>query len=115
VLAPAKTPKAIVDRRDKTFAAVLANDDIKTKFVDMGAEVDYLSQGELFRFLAAESEKWTKVAKQAGIQTQWRPRLVAGSKRAVERSSPLGARYDGGSCITNRNTSSSMRSKTGAK
>ncbi len=70
VLAPAKTPKAIVDRLDKTFAAVLANDDIKTKFVNMGAEVDYLSQGELFRFLAAETDKWTKVAKQAGIQAQ---------------------------------------------
>jgi tripartite-type tricarboxylate transporter receptor subunit TctC len=70
IMAPARTPQSIVDRLDKEFGAILALDEVKKKFTAMGAEVDYSSQGAFARHVAAETAKWTKVAKQAGIQAQ---------------------------------------------
>ncbi len=70
MMVPAKTSPAIVDRLDKEFAAILARDEVKKQFVTMGAEVDYASKGELTRYIQTETEKWAKVAKQAGIQAQ---------------------------------------------
>lgn len=70
VLAPAKTPAVIVTRLDKEFAAILALDDVKKRFAYDGAEPDYMSQGAFWKFAAAETAKWTKVIKQAGIKAQ---------------------------------------------
>jgi tripartite-type tricarboxylate transporter receptor subunit TctC len=70
MMVPAKTSQQIVDRLDKELAAILALDEVKKQFVDMGAEVEYRSQAALARYVAAETAKWSKVAKQAGIQAQ---------------------------------------------
>ncbi len=70
ILLPAGTPQAIVDRLDKEFGTILALDEVKKKFVKMGAETDYLSQGELARYIDSETGKWRKVAKQAGIEAR---------------------------------------------
>lgn len=70
LMLPAGTSKAIVDRLDKEIQAVLAKPEIQQQFSSMGADADYLSQGEFARFIAVETSKWTKVAKQAGIQAR---------------------------------------------
>ncbi|RPI41260.1 MAG: tripartite tricarboxylate transporter substrate binding protein [Betaproteobacteria bacterium] len=70
IMVPARTPKAIVDRLDKELGAILALDEVKKQFSTMGAEVDYQSQGAFARHVAAETVKWSKVAKQAGIRAQ---------------------------------------------
>src|SRR5690606_12687824 len=46
LMLPAGTPKAVVDRLDKEVGSVLALGEVKKKFTTMGAETDYLSQGE---------------------------------------------------------------------
>ena len=70
VLAPAKTPENIVERLDKEFASILVLEDVRKRFAYDGAEPDYMSQGEFWKFAAAETAKWTKVIKQAGIKPQ---------------------------------------------
>ena len=70
VLSPANTPAKIVSRLDKELAEILALDDIKKRFAYDGAEPDYMSQGEFWKFAAVETAKWTKVIKQAGIKPQ---------------------------------------------
>jgi tripartite-type tricarboxylate transporter receptor subunit TctC len=70
LMLPAGTPMAIVDRLDKETRDVLAKPEIQQQFSSMGADADYLSQDEFARFIGVETSKWTKVAKQAGIQAQ---------------------------------------------
>ncbi len=70
LMLPAGTPMAIVDRLDKETRDVLAKPEIQQQFSSMGADADYLTQDEFARFIGVETSKWTKVAKQAGIQAQ---------------------------------------------
>lgn len=70
LMLPAGTSKAIVDRLDKETQAMLAKPEVQKQFSAMGADAEYMSQDEFARFIAVETAKWTKVAKQAGIQAQ---------------------------------------------
>lgn len=70
LMLPAGTSKAIVDRMDKETQAILAKPEVQKQFSSMGADADHLSQGEFAHFITVETAKWTKVAKQAGIQAQ---------------------------------------------
>ena len=40
------------------------------RFANDGAEPDPLSQGEFRKFVAAETAKWSKVVREAGIKPQ---------------------------------------------
>lgn len=70
IMLPAGTSKAIVDRLDQEIKAVLEGNEVQKQFSTMGADAEYMPQGEFARFIADETAKWTKVAKQAGIQAQ---------------------------------------------
>ncbi len=65
---PAKTPAAIVNRIDKEIAEILKLPEVTKRFASDGAEPDHVSQGEFAKFIAAETAKWTRVVKQAGIK-----------------------------------------------
>jgi tripartite-type tricarboxylate transporter receptor subunit TctC len=70
ILAPAKTPPAIVQRlRDET-AKILASSDVQRKFEGQGAETVKMSPEEFGRFIKTEIVKWTKVVKDAGIKAE---------------------------------------------
>lgn len=70
VLVPAGTPKPVIDRLDKEIARFLVLDAVKKRFAHDGAEPDYLSQADLAKFVAAETAKWTRVVRAAGIEPQ---------------------------------------------
>lgn len=70
LVVPAGTSQSIVDRLDKDVARILALPDIMKRFANDGAEPDPMSQGEFRKFVAAETAKWSKVVKQAGIKPQ---------------------------------------------
>ncbi len=70
ILLPARTPQAIVDRLDKEVAQILELPDIRKRFANDGAEPDYMSQATFGKFVAAETGKWSRVVKQAGIKPQ---------------------------------------------
>ncbi|RYY91858.1 MAG: tripartite tricarboxylate transporter substrate binding protein, partial [Comamonadaceae bacterium] len=68
LVAPAKTPDALVRKLSADVAEVLAQADTRTKFGTMGMEVAPQTPQEFDAFVAAEVSKWSKVIKQAGIE-----------------------------------------------
>jgi tripartite-type tricarboxylate transporter receptor subunit TctC len=68
ILAPAGTPAPIVDRLNKELKAILASDDVKKRFLDEGANVDYMGPAEFGQYIAQEIAQWTRVVKDANIK-----------------------------------------------
>ena len=70
LLAPAGTPKAIVERLYAEAAKVLARADIKERIGGMGFDILASSPDALAAQIRAEVAKWSKVVKDAGIQVE---------------------------------------------
>ncbi|MGH8618852.1 MAG: Bug family tripartite tricarboxylate transporter substrate binding protein [Burkholderiales bacterium] len=68
LLAPAKTPKAIIDKLNAEITRIVATPEMKATLQANGAEPVALGPEEFRRFLRAESAKWEKVAKAAKLQ-----------------------------------------------
>ncbi len=68
VLAPAATPKAVVDKLYTEMAAALRLSDVKERFNQLGAEPVGSTPKEFGELIRSEIAKWAKVAKQAGIR-----------------------------------------------
>jgi tripartite-type tricarboxylate transporter receptor subunit TctC len=68
IVAPAGTPREVVDRLHAEIKAVLSLPDIRAEYDRTGRiSVDYLSVDELARFMRAEIARLGKVVEQAGI------------------------------------------------
>jgi tripartite-type tricarboxylate transporter receptor subunit TctC len=70
LLAPAKTPPAVVNRLRTEMGKILAQPELQKKLEGQGAEVAKMSGDEFGRFINAEMVKWAKVVKQAGIKSE---------------------------------------------
>jgi len=70
VLAPAGTPKAVIDRIHAVLSRPLTNPDTRRQMEAVGYEVSGEGPAEYAAFIKAETEKWAKVAKAAGIQPE---------------------------------------------
>lgn len=70
LMLPVKTPAAIVQRIDKEIAEILMLPEVRKRFAADGAEPEHMSQRAFAKFIAAETAKWTRVIKQAGIKPQ---------------------------------------------
>jgi tripartite-type tricarboxylate transporter receptor subunit TctC len=68
--ATAKTPVAIVERLNREIEAGLADSTMKSRFADLGSVPFLGSPADFGNLIAAETEKWTKVVKFAGIKPQ---------------------------------------------
>jgi tripartite-type tricarboxylate transporter receptor subunit TctC len=69
-VAPAKTPKDIIDRLNREIVKALAAPDVVALLEKQGMEPSSSSPEELARYIAREYETWGKVVKQAGIKAQ---------------------------------------------
>jgi tripartite-type tricarboxylate transporter receptor subunit TctC len=67
ILAPAGTPKAIIDRIHAVLSKPLKDPATRKQLEDIGYEVSGDGPAEYAAFLKAEAEKWADVAKKAGI------------------------------------------------
>lgn len=67
---PAKMPDAIARKLSVDVAEILSLPDVKTKLATLGMELAPQPPAEFDAFISAESSKWSKVIKQAGIETQ---------------------------------------------
>lgn len=67
ILAPAQTPRAIVDRLNAEVTAVLASPEIGKAFADRGIIPSAMKPDEFGRFMQAEITKWTELASKVGI------------------------------------------------
>jgi tripartite-type tricarboxylate transporter receptor subunit TctC len=70
ILAPAGTPAAVVERLHKELAVIVASAETKRRFEAEGAEAVQMSSEEFGTFIAAETAKWAKVVKEAGIRAE---------------------------------------------
>ncbi len=64
---PARAPRTIVDKLNQATRAILADDDMKQKFDAQGVDAWSSSSAELGAYLRAETEKWGKVVRAAGV------------------------------------------------
>jgi tripartite-type tricarboxylate transporter receptor subunit TctC len=70
IIAPASTPRPIIDRLYKEISVILSSAETQKLFMDQGAEVDQLSPAELGPYIAAETAKWARVIKEANIKAE---------------------------------------------
>ena len=65
--APKKTPPEIIEKLNKEVNAVLAEPEIRKRLVELGGE-PLIGTPEAFgAMIVAETEKWEKVVKAAGV------------------------------------------------
>ncbi len=69
-LAPAKTPKEIIERLNRELVKALNNAEVVALLQQQGLEPSPGSPAELARYMEREYETWGKVVKQAGIKAQ---------------------------------------------
>ncbi len=66
--APVKTPPEIVERLNREINALLADPKIKTQLAELGGRVAAGTPADFGKFIAAETEKWGRVVRQAGVK-----------------------------------------------
>ena len=68
LLAPAKTPRAIIERLHKEVVLVLQQPDVIKRFAADGADPVDSTPKEFGAHIKSEIEKWARVIKEAGIK-----------------------------------------------
>jgi tripartite-type tricarboxylate transporter receptor subunit TctC len=68
--APKNTPTEIVDKLNREINTGLTDPKLKARLVDLGGEPFSGSPEDFAQFIAAETEKWAKVVKFAGIKPE---------------------------------------------
>jgi tripartite-type tricarboxylate transporter receptor subunit TctC len=68
LLAPARTPPAILDWWSKHATTILKEKDAIDKLMAQGAQADPMSREEFARVIKAEAEKWSAVVKASGAK-----------------------------------------------
>ncbi|MGB5080874.1 MAG: tripartite tricarboxylate transporter substrate binding protein [Burkholderiales bacterium] len=69
-VAPAKTPKPVIDRLNREIVKALATPDVVALLQKQGMEPNSSSPEELARYIKSEYETWGRVVKEAGITAQ---------------------------------------------
>jgi tripartite-type tricarboxylate transporter receptor subunit TctC len=70
ILAPAGTPGDITGRLRQEIAAILESPETRKRFEAEGGETSRMSAQEFSELIAAETLKWTRVVKDAGIKAE---------------------------------------------
>jgi tripartite-type tricarboxylate transporter receptor subunit TctC len=70
LMAPAGTPKDIIDKIHQDTVKVLARPDLRERFAALGMEPIGNTPAEFAAVIAAETPQWAKVIKQAGIKAE---------------------------------------------
>jgi tripartite-type tricarboxylate transporter receptor subunit TctC len=70
VLAPAATPRAIVERLSADANRVLADPDVRSRMIALGADPRGNTPEEFARFIRDDQAKWAKLMREAGIKPE---------------------------------------------
>jgi tripartite-type tricarboxylate transporter receptor subunit TctC len=68
LLAPAKTPKPVIDRLNKEMVAALTAPEVAESLKSRGIDATPSSPAQFAAFIRAENAKWSQVIKQSGIK-----------------------------------------------
>ena len=66
LVAPAKTPTPVLAKLESEVDAILKMPDVQKRLIELGAEPASISGAAFGRFLANETEKWTKIIQSSG-------------------------------------------------
>ena len=69
MIAPAQTPPAVIAELNKIATQAMADPSVKEKLADQGLTLEPQTPDEFRALIAAESKKWAKVIKDAGVET----------------------------------------------
>jgi tripartite-type tricarboxylate transporter receptor subunit TctC len=69
-VAPAGTPKAVIDRLNKEISAIVESPEMKKKLQEQGVDADAMTPGELAALFRSETAKWARVIKDSKIQPE---------------------------------------------
>ena len=67
-LAPAGTPKPVVNRLSQAFEQVMNNPDVRERMVSQGANPDFMNADKFAKFLQGELPRWAKAVKDSGTK-----------------------------------------------
>jgi tripartite-type tricarboxylate transporter receptor subunit TctC len=70
LFAPKQTPAAILDRTHAAVQAALDTDEVKQLWAEQGAKVEPESRAGFADFVAQEVQRWTAIAKAAGVRME---------------------------------------------
>jgi tripartite-type tricarboxylate transporter receptor subunit TctC len=70
LVAPAKTPPAVLKKLEGDVAAILKMPDVQKRFTELGAEPGNVSGAAFGKFLTDETTKWTKVVQASGAKVE---------------------------------------------
>ncbi len=70
ILAPAGVSPAMVRRLEAAVAKVVNTPEMQKKFDSQGAEVAYKNSADYRKFIKIETDKWSKVVREAGIKSE---------------------------------------------
>jgi tripartite-type tricarboxylate transporter receptor subunit TctC len=68
--APAKTPRAVVERLHQELVKAIASPEVQKRFQDLGVEGRTSTPGEFRDFFVSESQRWGQVVERAKIPKQ---------------------------------------------
>jgi tripartite-type tricarboxylate transporter receptor subunit TctC len=69
-LAPAGTPKPVIDELSKEFNAALRSDDVKDRFGKLGLNIIEQTPDEFRALIVADVAKWAKVVEATGLKAR---------------------------------------------
>ena len=70
LVAPAGTPRPIIDRLSKELRAALASEEVRRRIIQEGAEPEPTTPEEHAALIDREETKWSKLIKSVGLQAQ---------------------------------------------
>ena len=70
ILAPARTPRPLIDRLNHLLVRVLQRPDIKERLVQLGSDPVGSTPEQFHAFIGSEIEKWGKIARLAGVKAE---------------------------------------------
>jgi len=68
--APAKTPRAVIERVNQELRKAIASPEVQKRFAELGVDGRTSTPEELRTFFVSESQRWTKVVEAAKIPKQ---------------------------------------------
>ena len=69
-VAPAGTPRAVVDRLNKEISAIVESPEMKKKLQEQGVDADAMTHEELTALFKSETAKWGKVIRDMKVQPE---------------------------------------------
>jgi len=70
IVAPAGTPRPVIDRLHRELTAIVGSAETKRRFESEGAEPLQMNPEEFARFMAEETTRWARVVKEARIKAE---------------------------------------------